>query len=100
MDIYAYRVRTMVGALVVTLGGLDGLVFTGGIGENSSRLRAEVCRGLECVGVHLDERRNAAQKPDADLATLDSPARVLLIHTREDLMIAREARRMIERTMP
>jgi len=96
MDIYAYRVRTMIGALVVTLGGMDALVFTGGIGENSSRLRAEVCRGLECVGVHLDDRRNADQKPDADLATPDSPARVLLIHTREDLMIAREARRMAE----
>jgi len=101
MDIYAYRVRTMVGALVVTLGGLDGLVFTGGIGENSSRLRAEVCLGLECVGVRLDDRRNADEKPDADLATPDSPARVLVIHTCEDLMIAREARRMIEeRTMP
>jgi len=95
MDIYAYRVRTMVGALVVTLGGLDALVFTGGIGENSSRLRDEVCRGLECVGVHLDAQKNLVEKPDADLATPGSPARVFSIHTREDLMIAREARRMV-----
>jgi acetate kinase len=94
LDVYAYRVRTMIGALVVTLGGLDGLVFTGGIGENSSWLRAEVCRGLECVGVRLDPDKNVSQKPDTDVAAADSAARVLLIHTREDLMIAREARRM------
>jgi acetate kinase len=94
LDVYAYRVRTMVGALVVTLGGLDGLVFTGGIGENSSWLRTEVCRGLECVGVRLDPQLSADEKPDADVAAADSPARVLLIHTREDLMIAREARRL------
>lgn len=95
LDVYAYRVRAMIGALAATLGGLDALVFTGGIGENSSWLRVEVCRGLECLGVHLDAARNAAEKPDADVATPDSPARVLLIHTREDLMIAREARRLV-----
>ena len=94
LDIYAYRVRAMVGSLVVTVGGLDALIFTGGIGENSAWLRTEVCRGLECVGVHLDPGRNADGRPDCDVATAESPARVLLIHTREDLVIAREARRM------
>ncbi|NQT15700.1 MAG: acetate kinase, partial [Planctomycetes bacterium] len=94
LDVYAYRVRAMIGALVVTLGGLDALVFTGGIGENSVWLRSEVSKGLEAVGVHLDGQRNGACRPDADVATADSPARILLIHTREDLMIAREARRL------
>jgi acetate kinase len=94
VEMYAYRVRTMVGALAVTLGGLDALVFTGGIGENSSWLRSEVCRGLECLDVHLDPARNTAVKPDGDLATAESRVRVLLIHTREEWMIAREARRM------
>ncbi len=94
VDIYAYRVRTMIGALAVTLGGLDVLVFTGGIGENSCRLRQEVCKGLECLGVHLDERANLSAQPDGDVAAADSPVRILIIHTREDLMIAREARRM------
>ncbi len=98
LDVYAYRVRAMVGALAVTLGGLDALVFTGGIGENSAWLRGEVCRGLEILGVHLDADRNAACEPDDDLATPDSPARVLLIHTREDLMIARETRRLVAQT--
>lgn len=94
LDVYAYRVRAMVGALTVTIGGLDALVFTGGVGENSDWLRAEVCRGLDCLGVKLDAQRNKAAAADADVATEDSPARVLVIHTREDLMIARETRRL------
>ena len=95
LDIYAYRVRAMVGALAVTLGGVDALVFTGGIGEHSVWLRREVCRGLECLGVDLDPGRNVACPADSDVATANSPARILLIHTREDLMIAREARHMV-----
>jgi acetate kinase len=96
LDMYAYRVRAMVGSLAVTLGGLDAIVFTGGIGENSTWLRGEVCRGLECLGVHLDAQKNKTEKPDCDVATPGSPARVLLIHTREDYMIAREARRIAQ----
>ena len=94
LDVYAYRVRAMIGALAVTLGGIDALVFTGGIGENSVWLRSEVSKGLEAVGVHLDGQRNGECRPDADVATADSPARILLIHTQEDLMIAQEARRL------
>ncbi|MCX7427812.1 MAG: acetate kinase [Planctomycetia bacterium] len=95
LDVYAYRVRAMVGALAVTIGGLDALVFTGGIGENSPWLRSEVCTGLECLGVELDASRNADCHPDQDIATPGSPARVLVIHTREDFMIARETRRLV-----
>ncbi len=94
LDMCAYRVKTMIGALVATLGGLDALVFTGGIGENSHLLRAEICAGLDCLGIVLDSDRNTACRPDADLATPDSPSRVLAIHTREDFMIAREAKRL------
>ena len=96
LDVYAYRVRELIGSLAVTLGGVDALVFTGGIGENSAGLRAEVSRGLQCLGIQLDEARNARCRPDCDVATDDSPARVLLIHTREDLMIATEAKRLAE----
>jgi len=97
LDVYAYRVKTMVGALAVTLDGFDALVFTGGIGENSVFLRREVCGGLGCLGVNLDEDRNQDEHPDADLATPDSRARVLTIHTREDYMIARESRRLVRK---
>ena len=94
LDVYAYRVRTMIGALAVTLGGLDALVFTGGIGENSRRLRADVCRGLECLGVRLDAQRNDSCTPDADVSADNAAVRVLVIHTREDFMIARQTRQL------
>lgn len=96
LDVYAYRVRAMIGSLAVTLGGVDALVFTGGIGENSKWLRSEVCDGLECLGVELDRARNDACQPDTDIARDESPARVLVIHTREDYMIARAAKELTE----
>jgi len=96
MDVCAYRLKTTIGGLAAALGGLDALVFTGGIGENSVGLRREVCDGLQHLGVNLDAQRNAQCRPDADIATDDSPGRVLVVHTREDLMIARESRRLVE----
>ena len=63
--------------------------------ENSTWLRKTVCDRLHFLGLHLDEDRNAELRPDADLATDDSPGRILAIHTREDLMIARESRRLL-----
>ena len=60
LDIFANSVRATIGALAVTLGGLDALVFTGGIGEHSATLRARVCEGLQCLGIALDSPKNAA----------------------------------------
>ena len=94
LDVYTHRVKATIGSLVAVLGGLDALVFTGGIGENSHRLRGEACAGLGCLGIALDPQRNLQLRPDADLAASGSPARVLAIHTREDYMIAREAKRL------
>jgi acetate kinase len=94
-EMFADRVRSVIGAQAVTMGGLDALVFTDRIGENSPALRAAACDGLECLGVRLDPQRNAACRPDTDIATADSAARILVIHTREELMIAREARRVL-----
>jgi acetate kinase len=95
LGIYADRIRAAVGALAATLGGLDALLFTAGIGEHSASLRAEVCRGLECLGVALDAAKNADTKPDADVAATDSAARVFVLRTREELMIARETMRVL-----
>ncbi len=79
----------------MTLGGLDALVFTAGVGEHSAWLRGEVCHGLECLGVRLDPSANAACRPDADIAAPRNPAvRILVLHTREELLIAREAVRV------
>lgn len=95
LEIYADRVRSAVGALAVTLGGVDALVFTAGIGENAARLRASICEGLECLGLRLDPASNAACRPDADVSSADSAAPILVLHAREELMIARETRRVV-----
>jgi acetate kinase len=95
LEMFADRVRSTIGALTATLGGIDALIFTAGIGEHSSSLRAAACAGLDCLGVRLDSDRNAACKADADIAAQDSHSRILVIHTREELLIAREALRLV-----
>ena len=94
---FADRVRAAIAAMAVAMGGLDALVFTDRVGENSPSMRAAACEGLECLGLRLDAARNAACRPDADVATADSSARILVIHTREELMIAREAVRVVRK---
>jgi len=93
LAIYAHSIRKAVGALAVTLGGVDALVFTAGVGENAAELREEVCRGLDCLSLRLDPARNRDLRPDADLSADDSGGKILALHTREDLHIAREALR-------
>jgi acetate kinase len=93
---YTYRVRTAIGALAASLGGLDTLVFTAGVGENAAAVRAAACAGLEFLGVRLDEAANATAKPDVDISAAGAPVRVLVVHTQEDLYIARETLRLIE----
>jgi acetate kinase len=97
MDMFADRVRAAVGALAVSMGGVDVLAFTDRVGENSPTLRFMVCQGLECLGLRLDLLRNAANRTDSDISLADSPSRILVIHTREELMIAREAQKMSRR---
>jgi len=74
---------------------VDALVFTAGVGEHSAALRAAACDGLECLGLRLDPRKNLACEPDTDIAADDAAGRILVIHTREELMIAREVRRVV-----
>jgi acetate kinase len=95
LDIYAHRLRQEIGALTATLGGLDALVFTAGVGEHSAEVRATACRGLECLGLELDPAANAACRPDIDVAAPASRARILVIATREDLTIVRETVRVL-----
>lgn len=94
ITLYADRVRSAIGALAVTLGGIDALVFTAGVGENAQALRAEVCQGLQCLGLQLDTDRNRSCRADADIAQEKSPGRILIVHTREEFSIALEAKRL------
>jgi acetate kinase len=90
VGIYTHRVRQAIGALAVTLGGVDALVFTAGVGEHSSQVREAICSGLECLGLELDCAANATCRPDGDVACHDSRSRILVIATREDVMMLRE----------
>jgi acetate kinase len=94
-EVFVHRLRQLIGAMAASLGGVDALVFTAGIGEHSATLRAETCRGLGFLGVELDASANAGCRPDADVATAASRARILVIATREDLTVVREAMRVL-----
>jgi acetate kinase len=91
LHLFVDRIRSAVGALAVLMGGVDALVLTAGVGEHSVWLRSEVCRGLECLGLRLDQAENADCQPDCDVAAGNSPGRIIVLHTREELLIAREA---------
>jgi len=95
-EMFADRVRTAIGGLAVTLGSVEGLVFTDRMGENSPAMRAAVCEGLEILGLRLDHRINESARPDQDVAAADSQGRILVIHAREELMVAREAVRVVQ----
>lgn len=95
LAIYADRIRATIGAYAVTMGGVDAVVFTAGVGEHAADLRAAVCDGLDILGLRLDAGRNATCSPDADIASADSPGRILVLRTQEELMIARETRRVL-----
>ena len=92
IDIFCYQIRKFVGAFAAVLGGLDTLVFTGGIGERAAPVRQQICVGLEYLGVQVDEERN---NQSADLVSKPGgKCAVRVIATDEDLMIARHTRRI------
>lgn len=89
-DLFVYRLRLGIGAMLAALGGADALVFTAGIGEHVAAVRSEACAAFGYTGMALDEGRNAQSPADADVASAESRVRVLVIHTEEDWMIARD----------
>jgi acetate kinase len=90
LAVYAHRIKQVIGALTVTMGGVDALVFTAGVGEHACQMRADACVGLECLGLEMDAQANAACRPDADVARRGSKGRILVIATREDLTMLQE----------
>lgn len=97
---FCYRVRKYIGAYVASLGGLDAVIFTGGIGQGSAVVRAFALQGLECMGITLDDKRNnEARGNDVSvISTDDSKVSVLVIPTDEERMMAREALRTLSRS--
>jgi acetate kinase len=97
-DIYVHRLQAGIGAMVAVLGGVDCLVFTAGVGENSLEVRDAACKRLGFLGLELDDAANAQRPPDGDIATAHSAVRVLIIRAQEDWAIARECWRLMGRS--
>jgi acetate kinase len=98
VEVYVHRIRHTVGAMAATLGGVDALVFTAGVGEHAAVIRERVCENLGYLGLILDRTANDGCQPDADIAMPTSPGRILVIATREDVTIVRETRRVLTRS--
>ena len=89
-----YGIKKFIGAYTAIMGGLDVLVFTAGIGENSAETREGVCKGLEFMGIKIDPAKNNIRGKEAIVSADDSKVKVLVIPTNEELMIARETKRV------
>jgi acetate kinase len=94
IDYFVFRIQRELGGLTAALGGLDGLIFCGGIGENSRLIRARVAEGMGWLGVAVDPMRNEAN--DAVISTEGAPVRVMVVATDEEVVIARSARALLD----
>lgn len=96
LNVFCYEAKKYLGAYTAILGGLDALIFTGGIGENGINIRRRICDGLEFMGIRVDDRRNEVQGQLAFISPPASKTSVLVIPTNEELVVARETIRTIK----
>lgn len=92
-DIFCYRIKKYTGAYAAAMGGLDALVFTGGIGENSSKVRASICEGLEFLGLSIDEKKN--NNHEEIISADESRVKIMKIPTNEELVIALDTAKIV-----
>ncbi|MFA5524764.1 MAG: acetate kinase [Tissierellales bacterium] len=95
LDVFVNRVKKYVGAYVATMCSIDALVFTAGIGENSGYIREKICEGLECLGIKIDPALNDIRGKEAQLNKDLTTTSIFVIPTNEELMIARDTKRII-----
>ena len=88
LDKFIYEVKKFIGAYTTVMGGVDAIVFTAGIGENSIDLRRQICDGLEYMGIKMDAEKNNVRGKEADVSAADSKVKIFVIPTNEELMIA------------
>jgi acetate kinase len=98
-DVFIHRLRALIGAMMASLGGIDAIVFSAGIGENSPEVRAAACDPFAFLGLRLDAAKNAASPADGDIAASDSAVRVLVIHAQEDWAIAHECWHLLRESL-
>jgi acetate kinase len=97
LDVYVHRLRAGIAAMAASLGGLDAVAFTGGVGEHSAEVRAQTVAGLAFLGVSLDDARNREAHADGQIGAVGAAARTLVLTAREDLEIARQVRVVLDR---
>lgn len=95
IDVFCYKVTKRIGSCAAAMGGLDAVVFTAGVGENSATLRAKIVEGLEFLGLNIDPEKNNVRGKEAIISTDDSPNKILLIPTNEELMIAIDTAKLV-----
>ena len=99
LDVYVHEIRRWIGSFYLQLNGCDALVFTAGIGENNADLRAAICAQLDSLGIVLDHEKNAAAAGrEGDISAAGSRVRILIIPANEELVVARETRRLLKST--
>jgi acetate kinase len=95
-ELFVHRLRSQIGAMLMSLDRLDALVFSGGIGENSAPVRAETCADLGFLGIQIDPVLNAGSPRNCDISTCDAPVRVLVISAQEDWAIATACQNLLQ----
>ncbi len=95
LDVFHYEVKKYIGAYAAALGGVDAVVFTAGLGENSPETRRDICKGLEFLGIEIDNDKNKARGKQTEVSSSKSKVKVLLIPTNEELMIARDTKEIV-----
>ena len=95
LEVYLHRLRAAIASMAASLGGLDAIAFTGGVGEHAAEIRERAAAGLEFLGIEIDPDRNAAAGGDTIISTAPSRVVALLISAREDLEIADQTRRAL-----
>ena len=93
---YSYGIKKYIGAYTAAMGGVDAIVFGGGIGRNSASVRAQSLEGLECLGVKLDTNKNRNAKGGDDISAGDSRVRIFVVDTNEEIIVARKAKALLE----
>ena len=97
IDMFAYRVKKYIGAYTAAMGGVDAIIFTAGLGENSASMRAKICEGLEYLGTSVDDAKNHIRGKAQEISTEDSKVKIFVIPTNEELVIARDTANICRR---
>lgn len=95
---YSYGIKKYIGAYTAAMGGVDAIVFGGGIGRNSAAVRAQALEGLDCLGAKLDPEKNRTASGGDDISAADSSVRIFVVDTNEEIIVARKAKALLETT--